>query len=182
MIDTSRLVLRLAVESDVPELVRYQRENAVHLARWSPLSSADLLSAEHWEDQVALRRAEFDAGLGARLFIFPKDAGGRVAGNVALTLISRFPQHSCFLGYGLAESAVGAGYMTEAVKAMVGYAWDRLRLHRVMANYMPHNVRSAAVLRRCGFTIEGYARDYLLIAGRWEDHIMTAITNPDWTG
>jgi len=51
MIDTSRLVLRLAVESDVPELVRYQRENAAHLARWSPLSSAGVLSAEHWEDQ-----------------------------------------------------------------------------------------------------------------------------------
>ena len=30
-------------------------------------------------------------------------------------------------------------------------------------------------------SVEGYARDYILINGRWEDHILTAITNPDWT-
>jgi len=50
----------------------------------------------------------------------------------------------------------------------------------VMAGYVPRNRRSAAVLRRAGFTVEGYARDYLLINGHWEDHILTAITNPDW--
>jgi ribosomal-protein-alanine N-acetyltransferase len=70
--------------------------------------------------------------------------------------------------------------MVEAVGAAVGYAFAVLRLHRVMANYMPHNVRSAAVLRRAGFTVEGYARDYLLINGRWEDHVLTGIVNPDW--
>ena len=45
---------------------------------------------------------------------------------------------------------------------------------------MPHNRRSAAVLRRTGFIVEGCARDCLLINGRWEDHVLTAITNPDW--
>jgi ribosomal-protein-alanine N-acetyltransferase len=28
--------------------------------------------------------------------------------------------------------------------------------------------------------VEGYARDYLLINGRWEDHVLTGIVNPDW--
>lgn len=182
MIETSRLTLRLATEDDVQELIRYHAENAAHLAPWSPASTADVLSADYWEDQIALRRAEFDARLGARFFIFPRDGGGRVAGNVALTQIARFPQHSCYLGYGLAAWAVGRGFMTEAVRATVAYAWAELGLHRVMANYMPHNLRSAAVLRRCGFVVEGYARDYLLIAGRWEDHLLTAITNPEWSG
>ncbi|HXB04460.1 MAG TPA: 30S ribosomal protein S5 alanine N-acetyltransferase, partial [Candidatus Angelobacter sp.] len=48
------------------------------------------------------------------------------------------------------------------------------------ANYMPRNTRSAAVLARCGFKVEGHAPAYLLIDGRWEDHVLTAITNPDW--
>ncbi|HKF75835.1 MAG TPA: 30S ribosomal protein S5 alanine N-acetyltransferase, partial [Candidatus Dormibacteraeota bacterium] len=34
-----------------------------------------------------------------------------------------------------------------------------------------------SVLRRAGFVVEGYARDYLLINGRWEDHMLTAIVN-----
>jgi len=70
--------------------------------------------------------------------------------------------------------------MQEAVRGSVTYAFGTLRLHRVMAGYVPRNRRSAAVLRRAGFTVEGYARDYLLIDGHWEDHILTAITNPEW--
>lgn len=49
-----------------------------------------------------------------------------------------------------------------------------------MANYMPHNQRSGNLLRRLGFVVEGYARDYLLINGRWEDHIQTSLINPNW--
>lgn len=32
-----------------------------------------------------------------------------------------------------------------------------------------------------GFKVEGYAYDYLLINGRWEDHVLTSLTNPAWT-
>ncbi|MFB0585429.1 hypothetical protein [Aeromonas salmonicida] len=39
-------------------------------------------------------------------------------------------------------------------------------------------LRSAALLERLGFEREGYARDYLMINGRWEDHILTALLNP----
>jgi ribosomal-protein-alanine N-acetyltransferase len=49
-----------------------------------------------------------------------------------------------------------------------------------MANYIPVNERSGRLLRRLGFTVEGYARDYLLIAGKWEDHVLTALANADW--
>ncbi|KTA85439.1 hypothetical protein [Aeromonas salmonicida] len=37
---------------------------------------------------------------------------------------------------------------------------------------------SAALLEHLGFEREGYARDYLMINGRWEDHILTALLNP----
>jgi hypothetical protein len=52
--------------------------------------------------------------------------------------------------------------------------------HKIMANYMPSNNRSAAVLRRCGFTVEGLARDYLRINGEWRDHVLTSRINPQW--
>ncbi|MFV8766233.1 30S ribosomal protein S5 alanine N-acetyltransferase, partial [Yersinia enterocolitica] len=28
---------------------------------------------------------------------------------------------------------------------------------------------------------EGYAKDYLLIDGQWRDHVLTALTNKEWT-
>ena len=80
----------------------------------------------------------------------------------------------------MAADAQGKGYMLEAVRGAVRFAFQDLRLHRVMANYVPRNRRSARVLRQAGFEIEGYARAYLCLNGRWEDHVLTAITNSDW--
>lgn len=70
--------------------------------------------------------------------------------------------------------------MTEALNNALQYVFDELNLHRVEANYMPHNVKSASVLKRLGFVAEGFARDYLYINGRWEDHVRTSKTNDNW--
>ena len=70
--------------------------------------------------------------------------------------------------------------MYEALRASLDYVFQVLNLHRVMANFMPHNARSNGLLRRLGFTVEGYARDYLYIDGAWRDHVLTSLTNPEW--
>lgn len=59
------------------------------------------------------------------------------------------------------------------------FAFGTLRLHRIMANYLPHNTRSGAVLSRLGFKREGYAEAYLFINGKWQDHILTPLVNPE---
>jgi ribosomal-protein-alanine N-acetyltransferase len=106
--------------------------------------------------------------------------GGRRAAHGNLNQIARGVLHRAVLGYGLAADRQGQGLMVEACRRVIDYAFDDLRLHRVSADYVPHNVRSAAVLKRLGFTVEGYARDYLLINGRWEDHVRTGLVNPRW--
>ena len=70
--------------------------------------------------------------------------------------------------------------MTEALGSALTYVFEELGIHRVMANYLPENERSAALLERLGFMKEGFARDYLMIAGRWRDHVLTAKNNPNW--
>jgi [ribosomal protein S5]-alanine N-acetyltransferase len=179
LVQSERLLLRLPEDGDAPEIVRYYTENREYLQPWSPTFTREIFQPDYWANQVAERRAELDAGLGARTFIFPRQDPGRVIGNLSLTQIYRGHAQYCLMGYSLAASAQGNGYMVEAVRAAVRYAFDVLRLHRVMANYMPHNVHSAAVLRRAGFTVEGYARDYIRIDGRWQDHILTSMVNPD---
>ncbi len=53
-------------------------------------------------------------------------------------------------------------------------------IHRIMANYMPHNQRSGGAAGAwLGFEKEGYAKDYLLIDGQRRDHVLTALTTPD---
>ncbi len=181
MIETERLVLRLPDVADVPEIIRFYRENREHLQPFSPTYAPDFLDEATWLEQVGHRAPELNAGAGFRAFLFLRAEPDRIIGNLNLTQVHRCAFQSCVLGYNLAARAQGKGYMTEAVRAAVAFAFDTWKLHRVAANYMPGNKRSAAVLERCGFKVEGRAPAYLLINGRWEDHVLTAITTPNWT-
>ena len=69
--------------------------------------------------------------------------------------------------------------MTEAVGAVVQFAFSHLGLHRVEAACLPANDASRALLERIGFTLEGRARAYLKIDGRWQDHLLHAILRED---
>ena len=180
MIETQRLIVRLAEVADVHEVIRFYRENRDHLQPVSPTFPPDFLDEATWLEQVRNRQPEFAAGAGFRAFIFARETPSRIVGNLNLTQVARGAFQSCVLGYNLAAGDQGKGYMTEAVRGAVAFAFETWRLHRVAANYMPRNTRSAAVLARCGFKVEGHAPAYLLIDGRWEDHVLTAITNPDW--
>jgi ribosomal-protein-alanine N-acetyltransferase len=84
------------------------------------------------------------------------------------------------LGYSLAAVEQGKGYMTEALKVAINFVFTELNLHRIMAAYIPHNQRSGLLLKRLGFGVEGYARDYLMINDQWQDHILTSLINPNW--
>ena len=165
--------------ADVPEVIRYYGDNRVHLQPFSPTFASDFLDEAVWLEQVRVRAREFALGETFRAFLFVRPEPETIVGNLNLTQVHRGAFQSCVLGYNLAREAQGKGYMTEAVTGAVAFAFGTWGLHRVAADYMPRNVRSAAVLRRCGFQVEGHASAFLLINGRWEDHVLTAITNSD---
>ena len=97
-------------------------------------------------------------------------ATARIAGVVNINDIVLGAFHSAYLGYyGMAWCA-GRGLMTEAVGLAVRYAFDMLALHRIEANIQPGNARSIALVRRLGFTQEGFSPRYLRISGEWRDH------------
>jgi [ribosomal protein S5]-alanine N-acetyltransferase len=181
LIETDRLVIRLATDADVHEIIRYYGENREHLQPFSPTYPPDFLDEATWVEQVHIRLPEFAAGAGFRAFVFARDSPSVIIGNLSITSVHRGAFQSCVLGYNLAAGEQGNGYMTEAVRGAVAFAFETWKLHRVAASYMPRNTRSAAVLERCGFKVEGHAPAYLLIDGRWEDHVLTAITNPSWS-
>ena len=165
----------------MPEVIRYYAENRVHLQPFSPTFAPDFFDHATWFEQVGARTLEFAAGESFRGFLFDRQGPVRVLGNINLTQVHRGAFQSCVLGYNLAAGEQGKGYMTEAVGGAVSFAFGTWKLHRVAASYMPRNRRSEGVLRRCGFQVEGHAPAYLFINGRWEDHVLTSITNPDWS-
>jgi ribosomal-protein-alanine N-acetyltransferase len=69
--------------------------------------------------------------------------------------------------------------MTAALPLVLEFAFDRLGLHRVEAACLPTNIPSRSLLARAGFQQEGYAREYLCIEGKWQDHLLFAILRGD---
>ena len=66
-----------------------------------------------------------------------------------------------------------------ALRQMLALAFGELGLHRVEAGTLLHNVRSQRVLERNGFVRFGLAPRYLRIEGRWQDHVLFQVLNPD---
>jgi len=179
-LETARLRLLLPEPADALRLMRYYDENRQHLAPWESVRSEEFYTEAFWLAEIRQIRAEFVNGDSLRLSMVDKlDPDGMIVGQCALRNIIRGAFHACYLGYSLHHAAVGKGLMFETLNAVIPYAFDELGLHRIMANYIPSNERSGRLLRRLGFVVEGYARDYLFIAGKWQDHIMTALINPN---
>ncbi|MMZ67910.1 ribosomal-protein-S5-alanine N-acetyltransferase [compost metagenome] len=61
---------------------------------------------------------------------------------------------------------------------VVQYAFGDLDLHCIEAGAMPHNAGSLRVLEKAGFQQAGLARKNVMIAGKWEEHIMLSIMKP----
>ncbi len=174
---TQRLVVRPVAAEDAGELLAYHVRNREHLERWEPERPRDFETLAYWERFVTIAEHEFRSGTRARFVATEASEGGIVAA-VNLHAIERGVAQRAVLGYSADARSQGRGLAREAVGAVVGYAFDTLRLHRLEANYQPVNERSGRLLRALGFVIEGYARDYLYIAGAWRDHVLTSLTRP----
>jgi ribosomal-protein-alanine N-acetyltransferase len=179
-LQTERLLIRLADSDDAQELVEYDLRNADHLQRWEPARDPEVrFDAGARARSLANGAAAAEAGRAYLFLARSPDLGSGVIAVVHLSEVVRGVLQGCYLGYSVDAAYEGRGFASEAVGAVVRFAFRTLRLHRVMANYQPSNERSAALLRRLGFVPEGYARDYLFLDGAWRDHVLTSLVNPD---
>ena len=103
-----------------------------------------------------------------------------IIGSIEISRIARGNFQSAYLGYRIDARHRGQGYMSEALQLVLRHAFRTLGLHRVEANVEPGNEASIALVRRAGFTREGYSRRYLKIGGRWRDHERWALLREDW--
>jgi ribosomal-protein-alanine N-acetyltransferase len=180
-IETARLLLTVAAEDTAARMLAFATENREHLKRWEPAAPSGYDTEEYWRNSLATARNDFLQGRSMKLVMFDRaDPSGPVLGECNFSNFVRGPFQACYLGYKIDFRWEGRGLMYEALVASIEHAFGPLSLHRIMANYLPINERSGRVLKRLGFTIEGYARDYLRIDGEWRDHILTSLTNPDW--
>lgn len=176
---TDRMTVRTVQYQDAYRLSDYYNENHDFLKPWEPRRDKSYRYPAGW--QIRLKIIEdLHRQDSVRYFVMLDQTGDEVIGVINFSNILRGDFHACYLGYSIGEKWQGKGLMFEGLQSAIRYMFRQQNIHRIMANHMPHNHRSGNLLVRLGFEREGYAKNYLMIDGKWQDHVLTALTNAEW--
>jgi [ribosomal protein S5]-alanine N-acetyltransferase len=172
-----RVTLKILSPEDAPLVQSFMLENRDHLAPWEPSREESAYELNAIQTRLTKSAADYKAGAAFQFAVIDNFSGSMI-GTCNFSNIVRGVFQACHLGYAISHTHQGKGLMSEAVEIGIIYMFEIVKLHRIMANYMPRNERSAKLLEKLGFEREGYAKSYLKIAGVWEDHILTSKINP----
>ena len=173
-----RVLLRAPTSSDYPQWAKLREDSRAFLAAWEPIWPADDLTKMSFRRRIKRYQREIRNGTGYPFFVFSPD-GETLFGGLTLAQVQRGVTQSSVLGYWMGAPYAGKGFMTAAVRAVIGFAFDSLHLNRVEAACLPNNTASIRLLEKVGFAREGYARRYLCIDGRWQDHLLYGLVRDD---
>lgn len=113
-------------------------------------------------------------------FALEDKAGGGFAGDCGLRIVEtdiRLAQ----IGYTIAPSRWGNGLATEAVSALIAYAFGNFDIHRITASVDPQNLASCRVLEKVGFRREALFRQSEWFKGEWADDAIYAMLRSEWS-
>jgi ribosomal-protein-alanine N-acetyltransferase len=148
------------------------------LVPWEPTWPEDDLTRSSFRRRLR-RYAEDTRCDQAYAFLLFRKADSALLGGITLTNVRRGVAQAGSMGYWVGAPFAGQGFMTRGVSALVPFAFDVLRLHRIEAACIPTNQPSIRLLERTEFKREGYAREYLCINGLWQDHLLYARLRSD---
>jgi ribosomal-protein-alanine N-acetyltransferase len=176
-----RVLLRPLQTEDFDAWREVRRRNVDWLTKWEPERLPGQPDTVEDRDAFAMRcsarqrERQLATGYGFGIFV-----DGDFAGEINLSSLQRGPFQSCYVGYWVDERHAGRGLVPEALVAVIRFAFDELRLHRLQIAIIPRNTASRRVVEKLDIRDEGTALRYLEINGVWEDHVRYAITAEEW--
>lgn len=158
---TERLLLRKIRVSDAADMYSYSCLRSVtRYLLWNPHPDV-----EYTRRYVSYLQQKYRQGLYYDWAIVELKSG-RMIGTCGFPTIS---EENCRaeVGYVLHPEFWGKGYATEALSAILSFAFRVLGLHRVEARCFEEHTASARVMEKCGMRYEGCARDGMLVKGSY---------------
>ncbi|WP_085309508.1 GNAT family N-acetyltransferase [Planktotalea arctica] len=180
-LETERLTLRAPIHSDFRTWSNLRYESVEFLTKWEPTWSPDHLTRKAFTNRVYWAQRSINSDSAVPLFL-ERRIDGALLGAITLDNIRRGPAQTGTLGYWVGQQHARHGYMSEAIAAMVHFAFERLDLSRLEAACLPENKASRGLLERTGFKYEGVAQSYLQIDGRWRTHVLYSALRMDRRG
>jgi len=172
------LFLRHPAMGDYAAWAELRAMSRQHLTVWEPQWARDELTRSAFRRRLRQYQRELREDQGYAFLIF-RHAGAVLLGGLSISNVRRGVAQAASIGYWIGAPHVRRGHMTDAVKAVLPFAFVTLGLHRLEAACLPHNLPSTRVLEKAGFKREGMARRYLKINGVWQDHDLFALLQDD---
>ncbi|WP_374966774.1 GNAT family N-acetyltransferase [Lysinibacillus sp. RS5] len=171
MITTERLVLRLFQTSDAETVATLCNNYNIYKSTLYlpfPYSLDDALS---W---IEFHYDNFIEDFSYEFAVTDKETGD-LFGTIGLSNKKDFNQGE--LAYWIGEPYWGKGYATEAAQAIVQFAFEEKKLHKVFARYFSSNPASGKVMEKIGMKQEGILKDHVIKDGKYEDIVYYGIIN-----
>lgn len=174
LLNTRDLHLRPSIPSDAqgmfamlsdPESMKY----------WSDKPVADLDAAT----EVLNRDLESDAQGKSMCWAITFPGQDKMIGKCILFQFSQ-TNHRAEIGYLLNRRYWRQGLMYQALEAVIGFAFDTLKLNRIEADVDTQNAGSLGILEKLGFKREGLARERWFVYNEWQDSVLLGLLKRDW--
>ena len=174
VITTPRVVLRWISEDDIDCLFEVFSDPQV-MRYWSSGPLANREAAAEMQREIAAgnhNNTMMKWGLALR-------ESNRVIGTATLFNLN-LDNDRAELGYAMGRAHWGKGYMNEALRALVSYAFDVMNLRRLEADVDPRNAASIRTLERLGFQREGFLRERWHVEGEIQDALFYGLLRREW--
>ena len=145
---TERLLLRRSRAEDAEVISAYRSDPEVH--RYQGWERTDPRGVRA-EIEEMIGRAPGESGGWIQLSVEERESG-RLVGDIGLNLADGEPG-VVKVGYTMSPAFQGRGYATEAVGALIGYAFDKLGAEIVRAYASAENIASIRVAEKVGMQL-----------------------------
>ncbi len=168
-IETERLILRRFTQDDAKMVSHYC--NNINLAK-STLALPFPYPIESAIGWIQMHQGWFDEDIRYEFAITSKSSGTLIG---AVGLGNNKVWHNGEIGYWIGEEHWGCGYATEAVKAVIEWAFKVKQFHRIYARHFESNPASGKVMIKAGMTYEGRQIDHIMKNDHYEHVILYGI-------
>jgi RimJ/RimL family protein N-acetyltransferase len=174
--ETERLTIRSPLPGDGAELQTAVAETIDDLRPWMPWAD-HVPTVEEDEELVRKARARFLQREDLWLLLFLRGTHTLVGGSGLHAINWDVPRFE--IGYWVSKRFAGQGYITEAVRGITRFAFGTLGARRVEIRCDARNVRSQAVAKRAGYTLEATLHNHSVVPdGELRDTLIFARLEP----
>jgi ribosomal-protein-alanine N-acetyltransferase len=173
-LETERLLLRFFELTDAERVRELAGDKAIADTTLNIPHPYERGMAEEW---ISTHRIKFEAGESIHFAIILKSTR-ELVGAIGLIIDKGFNRGE--LGYWIGKKYWNRGYCTEAARAVMGYGFNQLFLHKITSSHFARNLSSGKVLCKIGMKKEGFLKKHIVKNNSYEDLVVYGILRKEW--